>query len=98
MGILGSDQMGFRRATKIVQTLRICRKYRFLPEVNLCGRGVKVSAVKPRPIPASPVYEWLFFQTCVRSRLNIPSDYVGSVYENHHVDLNSTAFDDSKTC
>ncbi|EYB92248.1 hypothetical protein Y032_0196g1536 [Ancylostoma ceylanicum] len=35
--------------------------------------------------------------TCVRSRLNIPSDYVGGVYENRRIDLNST-FDDIKPC
>ncbi|KIH61705.1 hypothetical protein ANCDUO_08018 [Ancylostoma duodenale] len=35
--------------------------------------------------------------TCVRSRLNIPSDYVGGVYQNRRIDLNST-FDDIKPC
>ncbi|VDL79966.1 unnamed protein product [Nippostrongylus brasiliensis] len=35
--------------------------------------------------------------SCVRSRLNIPSDYVGGTYQNHQVELNSK-FDDIKPC
>ncbi|VDM51792.1 unnamed protein product [Angiostrongylus costaricensis] len=35
--------------------------------------------------------------TCVRSRLNIPSDYVGGIFKTSRVDLNST-FDETKPC
>ncbi|XGW29198.1 hypothetical protein V3C99_008758 [Haemonchus contortus] len=35
--------------------------------------------------------------TCVRSRVNIPKEYVGGVYENSRIDLNRT-FDETKPC
>ncbi|VDM75155.1 unnamed protein product [Strongylus vulgaris] len=35
--------------------------------------------------------------SCVRSQLNIPSEYVGKVYEKKRIDLNST-FDEIKPC
>ncbi|CAJ0602679.1 unnamed protein product [Cylicocyclus nassatus] len=35
--------------------------------------------------------------TCVRSRLDIPSEYVGSTYQKDRLDLNST-FNDNKPC
>ncbi|WKY05642.1 hypothetical protein Q1695_006108 [Nippostrongylus brasiliensis] len=62
-------------------------------------QNISFTATEDEILTMSP---YLIFQhdcsgSCVRSRLNIPSDYVGGTYQNHQVELNSK-FDDIKPC
>ncbi|KAJ1363954.1 hypothetical protein KIN20_023920 [Parelaphostrongylus tenuis] len=67
--------------------------------VSYPPQNISIFVTEDEILTISP---YLIFQhsctgTCVRSRMNIPSKYLGGIFESWRVDLNST-FDETKPC